>query len=139
MPREFELLMREYLWSYGFENVQVTGRSGDGGIDGTFDVPVAELRLGFQAKRWGEGAMVGGPLIRDFRGALVGRRLAAGIFITTSEFTAGAKEEAEQAGPKITLIDGKALAHDLVERGIGIKDVVVEAEIDEDFFRGLGE
>ena len=92
-PAAFERLVQRILRELGFVQVEVTGQSGDGGIDGH-----GILRLGgllsfhviFQAKRW-KGA-VGAGHVRDFRGAMVGRA-DKGLLITTGAFTKDAIKE----------------------------------------------
>jgi restriction system protein len=91
-------------------NVEVTGRSGDGGIDGIGILRVNALvvfKVLFQCKRY--RATVGPSAIRDFRGAMQGRA-DKGIFLTTGTFTVAANEEAGRDGvPPIELVDGDRL------------------------------
>jgi len=98
---------------------RAVGQSGDEGIDGIIN----EDRLGLdviylQAKRW-EGN-VSRPEIQKFAGALQGKRAKKGIFITTSDFTAEAKEFARNIEAKIILISGRQLAELMWEHGIGM-------------------
>jgi restriction system protein len=106
----FERLCQRLLREAGFEQVIVTGRSGDGGIDGTglLEVnPFVSFRILFQCKRY--GGAVGPAMVRDFRGAMMGRA-DKGIIMTTGSFTAESKREAIRDGvPPIELVDGEKL------------------------------
>ena len=123
----FERLTKRILRESGFTQVEVTGRSGDGGIDG-----IGILRLSgflsfhviFQCKKY--RGQVTSSHIRDFRGAMIGRA-DKGLFITTGTFTRDAVREATRDGaPPIDLIDGDLLADKLKELGLGIKKELVE-------------
>jgi restriction endonuclease Mrr len=109
-PKGFERLCQRILQASGFEQVDVTGASGDGGIDG---IGVLKLnafvttKVLFQCKRY--AGSVGSPEIRNFRGAMQGRA-TRGIFITTGGFTEDARKEANRDGvPPIKLIDWEQL------------------------------
>jgi len=128
-PTAFERLIQRVLRESGFIQVEVIGRSGDGGIDGH-----GIMRLGgllsfhviFQAKRW--HSSVGPSPIRDFRGAMVGRA-DKGLFITTGSFTKEAMREATRDGaPAIVLIDGEQLIDKLKELSLGVESKKVEVE-----------
>lgn len=112
----FERLCQRLLREAGFAEVEVTGRSGDGGIDGHGLLalnPFVTLRVLFQCKRY-EGS-VGPGAVRDFRGAMQGRA-EKGIILTTGSFTADARREALRDGvPPIELVDGPKLI-DLFEQ-----------------------
>ena len=137
-PAAFERLTQRLLRESGFIQVEVTGRSGDGGIDGK-----GIMRLGgllsfhviFQCKRY-RGAVAVGQ-VRDFRGAMVGRA-DKGLFITTGNFTKDAVVEATRDGaPAIDLIDGELLIDKLKELGLGVQTRRVEVEqieIDRNWF-----
>lgn len=138
-PEAFERLVKRMLRESGFVQVEVTGRSGDGGIDGKGIVRIGGIlsfHVLFQCKRY-QGSVSPGA-IRDFRGALVGRA-DKGLFVTTGTFTRDAIREATRDGaPPIDLIDGDQLADKLKELGLGIKKVMVESvEIDNDWFRSI--
>lgn len=129
-PKAFERLCQRLLRELGFQNVEVTGQANDGGIDGK-----GMLRLGgvlsfhviFQAKRY-KGS-VSPSVIRDFRGAMVGRA-DKGLIITTGTFTREAKKEAQRDGaPPIDLMDGNDLAEKLKEWRLGIDIELVEKVI----------
>ncbi|MDP9127976.1 MAG: restriction endonuclease [Pseudomonadota bacterium] len=135
-PAGFERLMQRVLRESGFIRVEVTGRSGDGGIDGRGIARIHGLmsfHVLFQCKRY-KGA-VGPGDIRDFRGAMVGRA-DKGLFITTGTFTPAAVKEATRDGaPPIDLLDGDELASKLKELklGVGIETVEV-VRIDDAWF-----
>ncbi|BDA83987.1 restriction endonuclease [Aureimonas sp. SA4125] len=106
-PDAFERLCQRVLRESGFTKVDVTGRSGDGGIDGSGVLRMNLVSFTVQCKRW-QGS-VGSGVVRDFRGAMVGRS-DKGLIITTSTFTADARREATRAGaPAINLVDGETL------------------------------
>lgn len=140
-PSSFERLIQRILRESGFVQVEVTGQSGDGGIDGH-----GILRLGgllsfhviFQAKRW-KGA-VSSSQIRDFRGAMVGRA-DKGLLITTGAFTKDAIKEASRDGaPAIDLIDGDQLVEKLKQLSLGVSTKKIEVEqvsIDHEWFSSL--
>lgn len=137
-PAAFERLAQRLLRESGFIQVEVTGRSGDGGIDGK-----GIMRLGgllsfhviFQCKRY-RGA-VSASQVRDFRGAMVGRA-DKGLLITTGNFTKDAIVEATRDGaPAIDLIDGDLLIDKLKELSLGVQTRRVEVEqieIDQNWF-----
>lgn len=137
-PDAFERLCQRLLRESGFIKVEVTGKSGDGGIDGhgVLRVNLISFQVLFQAKRW--QSAVSSPVVRDFRGAMVGRA-DKGLIITTSTFTRDARIEATRDGaPAIDLIDGEDLCRLLKDNNIGvIIKMVEEVEIDADFFMGM--
>jgi len=106
----FERLCQRLLREAGFEQVIVTGRSGDGGIDGTGLLqvnPFVSFKVLFQCKRY--AGAVGPSMVRDFRGAMMGRA-DKGIIMTTGSFSAESKREAIRDGvPPIELVDGEKL------------------------------
>lgn len=138
-PSSFERLCQRLLRELGFQNVEVTGQSNDGGIDGK-----GLLRLGgvlsfnviFQAKRY-KGS-VSPSIVRDLRGAMVGRA-DKGLIITTGSFTREAKKEAQRDGaPPIDLMDGNELAEKLKELKLGIDiEFVEKIIIKTDWFKSL--
>ena len=140
-PDAFERLCQRLLRESGFIQVEVTGKSGDGGIDGKGVVRLGGLlsfHVIFQSKRY-QGS-VSASVVRDFRGAMVGRA-DKGLLITTGTFTKDARIEAQRDGaPPIDLIDGETLAQKLKELRIGVEvrtRVVEEVFIDKDFFNSL--
>lgn len=141
-PAFFEKLVIDLLVEMGYggsrEDAQAVGRSGDGGIDGIIN----EDRLGLdviyvQAKRW-EGN-VGEPPVRDFVGALQGKRARKGIFITTSEFTNSAQayiSAIDSRDSKVILIDGNQLAQLMIDHAIGVSTTKTYEikRVDSDYF-----
>jgi restriction system protein len=134
-PDAFERLAQLILRESGFIKVDVTGRSGDGGIDGigVLKIKLVTFQVLFQCKRY--KGTVSASAIRDFRGAMQGRT-DKGLFITTGRFTPDAKKEASRDGaPTIDLIDGELLCDLLKELKIGVETKMVEeVEIKPDFF-----
>lgn len=138
-PDAFERLTQRMLRESGFVHVEVTGRTGDGGIDGKGIARINGLmsfHICFQCKKY-KGS-VGSPEIRDFRGATVGRT-DRGMFITTGSFTKSAIEEANRDGAApIDLVDGDQLADKLKELALGVKTELVEkVTVDPEWFLGL--
>ena len=133
-PDGFERICQRLLRESGFEQVTVTGRSGDGGIDGIGLLqvnPFVSFKVLFQCKRYKES--VGAPVIRDFRGAMMGRT-DKGIIITTGTFTREAKKEARRDGvAPIELVDGDKLVEMFEKFEIGLKPVKTY-ELDYRFF-----
>jgi restriction system protein len=121
-PDGFERLCQRLLRESGFVRVNVTGRSGDEGIDGfgTLQInPFVSFEVLFQCKRYARS--VSPSQVRDFRGAMQGRA-DKGIIITTGTFTADAQREASRDGaPPIELVDGAALIAMLERLEIGLK------------------
>ncbi len=115
----------------------VTGRSGDGGIDGT----IREDALGLdevyvQAKRYRHGNTVGEGDLRNFAGAIDAAGTTKGVFVTTATFTAAAERYVKRSPKRIVLIDGNELARLMVEYDVGVrvKESYEIKRIDEDFF-----
>lgn len=137
-PDAFERLAQRILRESGFVKVEVTGRSGDGGIDGTGVLRIALLsfQVYFQSKKY-KGSVSSGA-VRDFRGAMVGRT-DKGLFITTGTFSAEAKKEATRDGaPPIDLIDGDQLCELLKNLKLGVTTKTVEeVEIKPEWFREI--
>ena len=136
-PSGFERLIQRLLRESGFVQVEVTGRTGDGGIDGKGIARIHGLlsfHVVFQCKRY--QGVVSPSQIRDFRGAMVGRT-DKGLFITTGTFSKEAIREATRDGaPPIDLLDGDALANKLKELGLGIKvKMVEEVLVDDEWFK----
>jgi len=133
-PAGFEKLAQRLLRESGFQQVEVTGRSGDGGIDGKGILQVSPLlsfQVIFQCKRY--SGSVTPSQIRDFRGAMMGRA-DKGIFLTTGTFTAEARKEASRDGvPAIELVDADKLVRMFEELELGLIPKTTY-EIDNEFF-----
>jgi len=136
-PFAFEKLAQRLLRECGFDDVVVTKKSGDGGIDGTGKLlmnGIFSFHVAFQCKRY--KGQVGAPEIRDFRGSL-NQNIEKGVLITTGSFSKAAREEATAPGKQqIDLMDGNDFMDKLAEYGIGLSPIV-EYEIDEAYFANL--
>ena len=123
-PAGFEAFSQRLLRESGFQGVTVTGRSGDGGIDGNgiLEVnPLVAFKVLFQCKKY--SGVVGPGTVRDFRGAMTGRA-DKGIILTTGSFTADARKEAVRDGaPPIELVDGEKLVDMLEGLELGLTPV----------------
>lgn len=138
-PDAFERLCQRLLRESGFVQVRVTGKTGDGGIDG-----VGLVRLGgllsfpvlFQCKR--HQGTIGPSTIRDFRGAMIGRA-DRGLVITTGTFSRDAKLEATRDGaPPIDLVDGDQLTEKLKELKLGVRvRMIEEVTVLPDWFKDI--
>lgn len=138
-PAAFERLSQRLLRESGFFQVEVTGKVGDGGIDGKGIVRVSGLlsfHVIFQCKRY-KGSVTPSQ-IRDFRGAMQGRA-DKGLVITTGTFTREAVKEATRDGaPPIDLIDGEMLCDKLKELKLGVDTKLTEiVDIKNDWFNDL--
>lgn len=140
-PPAFERLFKRILRESGFDPVEVTGGSGDKGIDGTGIIQIGgflSFRVLFQCKRW-QGS-IGASVVRDFRGAMVGRA-DKGLLVTTGNFTQAAKQEATRDGaPAIDLIDGEQLIDKLKELDLGVKTeevIIEEVTVNRDWFLSI--
>lgn len=133
-PAGFERLCQRLLRENGFEQVTVTGKSGDGGIDGIGILKVnkfVSFTVLFQCKRYA-GAVTPSQ-VRDFRGAMEGRA-DKGIIITTGVFTAEAKKEARRDGAKpIELVNGDDLVELFESLELGVTPRITY-DVDEAFF-----
>ena len=139
-PSLFERLVVELLLKMGYggsrqDAGRAIGRSGDEGIDGIIN----EDRLGLdiiyiQAKRW--EANVGRPEVQKFAGALQGQRAKKGIMITTSAFSADARDYVSKIDNKIALIDGEKLAELMIDNNLGVSHMAAYEvkRIDADYF-----
>lgn len=140
-PSAFERLAQRLLRESGFIQVEVTGKSGDGGIDGKGIMRLSGLlsfHVIFQCKRY-RGAVTASQ-VRDFRGAMIGRA-DKGLLITIGNFTKDATREATRDGaPAIDLIDGDLLVDKLKELELGVKTESIEVKhisVDHDWFLNI--
>jgi len=125
-PDSFERLSQRILRESGFVKVEVTGKSGDGGIDGigVLRLNLLSFQVFFQCKRY--RGSVGAGEIRNFRGAMVGRT-DKGLLITTGRFTPDAQRESTRDGaPPIDLIDGVRLCELLKDLKLGVETKKIE-------------
>lgn len=139
-PSFFEQLVVDLMIAMGYggsrkEAGSATQQTNDGGIDGI----IKEDKLGLdviylQAKRWTN--TVHRPEIDKFIGALTRQRARKGVFITTSDFSVGAREAALGLDIKVVLIDGSELARLMVENNLGcsVKQVYEVKQLDSDYF-----
>lgn len=140
-PAFFEQAVLDLIMAMGYGGAEGsatrTQLSVDGGIDGIVDQDALGLsRIYLQAKRYAADHAVGRPDIQGFVGALAGNQANQGVFITTSKFTAAAKDYAESVPSRIILIDGARLSRLMIRYHVGVqvKQTIQIVEIDEDFF-----
>jgi restriction system protein len=138
-PSAFERLAQRVLRESGFSQVEVIGKTGDGGIDSKGIVRISgflSFHVIFQCKRY--RSSITPDKIRDFRGAMQGRA-DKGLFITTGTFTREATKEATRDGaPPIDLIDGELLCDKLKELRLGVETQLTETvEVKTDWFSNL--
>ena len=138
-PTDFEKLVVQLISRLGyggpFGSAEHLGHTGDGGVDGL----IKEDRLGLdrvylQAKRW--STSVGSPEIQGFVGSLVGQQADRGIFITTSSFSAPAREYVKNIAHRVVLVDGRALVELMWDTNLGLstQQNYELKTIDTDFF-----
>ena len=140
-PFAFEHLVKRLLESMTYENVEVTSRSGDGGVDVVADIElgITSVREVVQAKRHKK------PIQRKdldaLRGSLHRFGAVRGTIIATSRFAKGTRDAAFEPGAApITLIDGEKLLDLLIEHGIGVRKKALEVlELDADAFAEVEE
>ena len=137
-PTRFEQLIVDLLVAMGYgggdERMgRQLGRSGDGGID--------EDALGLdavyvQAKRYAPENTVGRPAIQQFIGSLTGEGATKGVFVTTSSFSAEARDYAGRVMQRVVLIDGQRLARLMIRHGVGVRtrQTYEVRSVDEDYF-----
>jgi restriction system protein len=142
-PKFFEHLVIRLLVAMGYgggqiDRAEVTGKSGDEGIDGV----IREDRLGLdmvyvQAKKWDNS--VGPGEIDKFVGSLMRKKANKGVFITSGTFTEGAQRAAKEATVKVRFIDGNELSDLMIDFNVGVapSDTYIIKKIDTDFFEGV--
>jgi restriction system protein len=142
-PRSFEHLVIHLLVAMGYgggqvDRAEVTGKSGDEGIDGV----IREDRLGLdmvyvQAKKWEN--TVGPGEIDKFVGSLMRKKATKGVFITSGSFTDGAERAGREAAVKVRLIDGEELAELMIDYDVGVAaaETYVVKKVDTDFFESI--
>ena len=121
-PQEFEELIGLLLAEMGFEDIEVVGRTGDGGVDVRATLVVGDvirIRMAIQAKKWKIGNNVQAPDVQRVRGSLGTHD--QGLIITTSDFSPGARKEAERGDAvPVALMNGEQMAALLAEHALGI-------------------
>lgn len=145
-PEFLEQVIVDLLLAMGYGGGEptmgrVTGRSGDGRIDGAIRVDALGLdEVCVQAKKYAEGSTVGESDLRNFAGAIDAAGTSKGVFVTTTRFTEGAKRYVNRSPKRIVLIDGKELARLMVAHDVGVRTRIrhVIKWIDEDYFRQEG-
>jgi restriction system protein len=115
--KEFELLVGHLLTALGFEGSEVTGRRGDGGVDATGVLNVANLakvKVFVQVKRYKLGTRISANTVKELRTAIPFG--GQGAFVTTADFQKSANDVALADGfPRIGLINGSQLVDLLIE------------------------
>jgi restriction system protein len=140
-PGFFEEAVVKVLLAMGYGGTEQRGKriggTGDGGVDGVIDQDALGLdQIYVQAKRYADGNTVGRETIQAFIGALQGFGATRGVFITSSTFTANARDFANAISTRVILIDGQRLAQLMIKYRVGVqvKQSYEVVEIDEDFF-----
>jgi len=141
-PTFFEKLVVDLLIAMGYggsrkEAGKAIGQSGDEGIDGIINEDKLGLDVVYiQAKRWASGNSVGRREVQMFTGSLEDKQASKGVFITTSAFTADARDYVQKISKRIVLIDGEELAQLMIDHGVGVTEVThyVTKRIDSDYF-----
>ena len=139
-PAAFEKLIVDLMLGMGYGargSGERIGRSGDGGVDGVINEDALGLDVIYlQAKRYAQGNNIGPEVIRAFSGAMQERNATKGVFVTTSKFTRGAVESANNSRVRLILIDGEKLTELLTEYGVGVRDhrTLKIKKIDADYF-----
>jgi len=133
--KQFENVLGRLLNNLGMEKVRVIGKTADGGVDVEGTMPILNIRIAVQAKKYALQNSVGIDPVQRLIGSVISSGYTRGIFITTSHFTAGARETAEMPDSRIVLIDGEELVDMMMKRGWGIKNVpMVKRALDEEFW-----
>ena len=133
-PFAFEHLIKRLLEEMEYQNVEVTSRSGDGGVDVVADmeVGITSIREVVQAKR--HRRAIQRKDLDALRGSLYRFNAVRGTIVTTSRFSKGTQDAAFATGAApITLVDGEKLVELLIEHGIGVRKRTIELlEVDAD-------
>jgi len=139
-PAFFESVVVQLLMAMGYGGIAgqgiVTGKSGDGGIDGV----IQQDKLGLdvvciQAKRW--DAPVGRPVIQGFVGSMDYIRAKKGVILTTSTFTKEAEDFVHRIeAKKVVLINGEQIADLMIQHNLGVTSTkIYELKVvSDDFF-----
>jgi len=141
-PKFLEVVVLELLHAMGYgaseSSIEHVGGPGDEGVDGIIHQDALGLqRIYVQAKRYKAENSIGRPDIQKFVGALAGQGANGGVFITTSSFSADAKDYANKnLNSRVVLIDGAEFGLLMVRHGIGVqkRKTFSIVDIDEDYF-----
>jgi restriction system protein len=144
-PKFFEGLVVDLLMAMGYggsrvDAGQIVGKTGDGGIDGIINEDKLGLDVVYiQAKRWDKGRNIGSQELREFVGALSGRKANKGVYITTSTFTDDARAYVRNVQQKIVLIDGPELTQLMIDYEVGVATAqkYEVKRVDLDYFEGV--
>lgn len=136
-PSFFEKVVLKLLSNMGYGEGRVTGKSGDGGVDGFISQDKLGLdKIFFQAKRFGENIPVSASMLRDFIGTLEVNGVNKGVLMTTSRFPKDAIKVISGTHKSIILVDGPKLVQLMIDFNIGVSTVKTYEikRIDSDFF-----
>ncbi len=136
-PSFFEKVVLDLLSNMGYGEGKVTGKTGDGGVDGLINQDRLGLdKIFFQAKRFGEDTPVSASMLRDFVGTLEVNGISKGVFMTTSRFPKDAENVISRSQKSIVLVDGPKLAKLLIDFNIGVSTTKTYEikRIDSDYF-----
>ncbi len=136
-PSFFEMVVLKLLSNMGYGEGRVTGKSGDGGVDGFISQDKLGLdKIFFQAKRFGENIPVSASMLRDFIGTLEVNGVNKGVLMTTSKFPKDAVNVISGTHKSIVLVDGPKLVQLMIDFNIGVSTVKTYEikRIDSDFF-----
>jgi restriction system protein len=136
-PSFFERVVLQLLINMGYGQGNVTGKTGDGGVDGFVNEDKLGLaKIFFQAKRYKEDNPVTTSNLRDFVGTLEVNGVNKGVFMTTSRFPKDSEIVLSKTQKSIVLIDGPKLVNLMIEYNVGVTTVktISIKKIDSDFF-----
>ena len=130
----FEHLVKRLLEEMNYQDVEITTRSGDGGVDvvANIEVGITSVREVVQAKR--HKSTIQRRDLDALRGSLYRFNAVRGMIVATSQFSRGTLDAAFADGvAPITLVDGEKLVDLLIEHGIGVRKRTIELlEMDAD-------
>jgi restriction system protein len=136
-PAFFEKVVLDLLVNMGYGEGSVTGKTGDGGVDGFVNEDKLGLaKIFFQAKRYKEDNPVTASNLRDFVGTLEVNGVNKGVFMTTSRFPRDSENVISKTQKSIVLIDGPKLVNLMIEYNVGVSTIktILVKRIDNDFF-----
>ena len=144
-PVRFERLILDLLTAMGYgggdlSNSKMTKTTGDGGIDGIIHEDALGLDAVYiQAKRYAPDNKISRPAIQQFVGSLTGEGANKGVFVTTSDFSADARNYLGKVQHRIVLINGQELARLMIRHGVGVRvrSTYLVRSVDEDYFSDL--